>query len=73
MRVWIVGHPRDRGEHGVRIDLFQEGRLYDLPASLATFLMAQGWARAEMRLGERRKRLAQRARDRRTGQDRRDH
>jgi hypothetical protein len=56
----------------IRLDDFSPNQEYDVSPSVAMFLMASGWARGEMRSGNRRRHDdPHQARDRRRQSDRR--
>ena len=53
MKVRIVQQPTGSHE-GISLDLYGQGRVYDAPSSLATYLVVEGFAIVEMRSDDRR-------------------
>ena len=48
MKVRIVQQPTGTLD-GIRLDKYLRGNTYDVPASIAAYLVAEGFAQAEMR------------------------
>lgn len=75
MRIRMLSPPDaalDDVPEGIRLDDFHANQVYDVSPSLATFFIACGWARGEMRSGIRRHlRLIPHSVDRRRLSDRR--
>ena len=49
MRIRIIQTPNEDELDGVRLDLLTPGSVRDVSVSVATWLIAQGYAQAEMR------------------------
>lgn len=53
MRVRITATPKESELDGVRLDTFIVGMVHDVSSSIASWLVAQGYAVPEMRLAPR--------------------
>lgn len=50
MRIQILVAPREKELDGVRLDVFQPGKVCDVSSSVGAWLIANGYALAEMRV-----------------------